>query len=88
MEKGKKIWKRNTFFFILDPNQNEKLADLLMELDTTEINALAENVGSGVLDMGMKNDADHDGKFTFEEFFKAMKDNKDMNKLILKISDV
>ena len=59
-----------------------------MELDTTEINALAENVGGGVLNMGMKNDADQDGKFTFEEFFKAMKDNKDMNKLILKISDV
>ena len=59
-----------------------------MELDTTEINALAENVGSGVLDMGMKNDADHDGKFTFEEFFEAMKNNENMNKLILKISEV
>ena len=59
-----------------------------MELGTTEIKAVAGNVGSGDSDMGTKNDADHDGKFTFEEFFKAMKDNKDMNKLILKISDV
>ena len=61
-----------------------------MELDTTEVNAFAENLGTGFVDMGLKY-ADHDGKFmffTFENFFKAMKDNNFMSKLILKISDV
>ena len=61
-----------------------------MELDTTEVNAFAEKLGTGFVDMGLKY-ADHDGKFmffTFENFFKAMKDNNFMSKLILKISDV
>ena len=79
--------KKKHNFFTPDPNQNEKLADLFMELDATEINALAETVGRGLLAMAILNDVDHDGKLTFEEFFKAMKDNEDMNKLILKISD-
>ena len=62
-----------------------------MELvHTTEGNALPDKLEAGFVDMGMKY-ADHDGKFiffTFENFFKAMKDNNFMNKLILKISDV
>ena len=42
----------------------------------------------GVMGMGMKY-ADHDGKFTFEGFLKAMKDEEDMNMndLFLKISN-
>ena len=61
-----------------------------MELDTTEVNAFVDKLGDGFVDMGVKY-ADNDGKFiffTFENFFKAMKDNNFMSKLILKISDV
>ena len=56
---------------------------MLMELDTTEINDFADKMVI-FFDMRIWND----GKFTFEEFFKVMKDNKDVKKLILKISDV
>ena len=34
-----------------------------------------------------KSDLDGDGKFTFEEFLSAMKDNEEANKLIMQIAD-
>ena len=49
---------------------------------------MSKGAASAVLAMAYTNDEDRDGKFTFEEFFKVMKDNKDVKKLILKISDV
>jgi hypothetical protein len=64
------------------------MAYLIMELDTIEeVDAFAEKLVSGLFVMGLKY-ADQNGNYTFEGFFKAMKDNKDMNKLILKVSDV
>ena len=77
------------------------MADLLKELDTTERKTeLIDLVFAiyiktptgiaipvGVLARGQKY-AEHDGKFTFEGFLKAMKDDEDMNELLLKISNV
>ena len=34
-----------------------------------------------------KSDLDGDGKFTFEEFLSAMKENEEANKLIMQIAD-
>ena len=34
-----------------------------------------------------KSDSDGDGKFTFEEFLEAMKENQEANKLIMQIAD-
>ena len=34
-----------------------------------------------------KSDLDGDGKFTFEEFLEAMKENQEANKLIMQIAD-
>ena len=49
---------------------------------------MSKGAASAVLAMAYTNDEDRDGKFTFEEFFEAMKNNENMNKLILKISEV
>ena len=59
-----------------------------MEIDTIEeVKAFAETLVSEIFVMQLKY-ADQNGNYTFEGFFNAMKDNKDMNKLILKVSDV
>ena len=34
-----------------------------------------------------KSDIDGDGKFTFEEFLEAMKENEEANKIIMQIAD-
>ena len=39
------------------------------------------------LDNMEKSDLDGDGKFTFEEFLEAMKENQEANKIIMKIAD-
>ena len=61
------------------------MAILLSELDDTESHALGDILDSGISAMGMKY-ADRNGKFTCEDFLKAMKENEDMNKVFLKIS--
>jgi Ca2+-binding EF-hand superfamily protein len=44
-----------------------------------------------ILEEGLENmeksDLDGDGKFTFEEFLEAMKENQEANKLIKQIAD-
>ena len=82
MERKQELKKKHNFF-TLDPNQNEKCADLLMELHPSEF----KFVGSEFERIGMKYSGP-DAKFTFEQFLEAMKDSKVMNELILKISDV
>ena len=34
-----------------------------------------------------KSDLDGDGKFTFEEFLEAMKENQEANEILMKIAD-
>ena len=57
-------------------------------MSRTELDAMSIVVASGVIAMEYTNDEDRDGKFTFEEFVEAMKNNETMNELILKVSEL
>ena len=64
----------------IDPEKNPRAGSL--GLNQAELKILEEG-----LENMEKSDLDGDGKFTFEEFLSAMKENENANKLIMQIAD-
>ena len=64
----------------IDPEKNPRAGSLgLTQADLKILEEGLENME--------KSDLDGDGKFTFEEFLEAMKENQEANKLIMRIAD-
>ena len=64
----------------MDPEKNPRAGALgLTQADFKILEDGLENME--------KSDLDGDGKFTFEEFLEAMKENEEANKLIMQIAD-
>ena len=67
----------------LNPHQNPKVKEVFTELSNVEIEEFWK-----VAKQMEKHDLDGDRNYTFEEFYQAMEENEDVNKLILKIAEI
>ena len=67
----------------LNPHQNPKVKEVFTELSNVEIEEFWK-----VAKQMEKHDLDGDRNYTFEEFYQAMEENQDVNKLILKIAEI
>ena len=76
-----KVSPRELVDFI-DPEKNPKSDEIFMELTLAEIKSIGVELSTI-----RQNDFDKDGKLSFEEFLTAMKENKKLNKLVLKIAN-
>ena len=67
----------------LNPHQNPKVKEVFTELSNVEIEEFWK-----VAKQMEKHDLDGDRNYSFEEFYQAMEENQDVNKLILKIAEI